>query len=101
MVSIKRLGHDFIDVTLNGSVISLFNSHKHTVMDVMMQAGINPKVLIGRNGKNIRFILNGIKRVAFGSLSSNAEIRVNGIIKSIDEEVKEGDNIEITYANEW
>jgi len=98
LVSIKRLGHDFIDVTLNGTVISLFNSHKHTVMDVMMQAGINPKVLVGRNGKNIRFILNGIKRVAFGSLASNAEIRVNGLVKSIDEEVKEGHNIEINFA---
>jgi cell division protein FtsA len=98
LVSIKRLGHDFIDVILNGTVISLFNSHKHTVMDVMMQAGINPKVLMGRNGKNIRFNLNGIRRVAFGSLSSNAEIKVNEVVKSIDEEVKEGDNIEITFA---
>lgn len=98
LVSIKRLGHDFIDVTLNGKVISLFNSHKHIVMDVMLQAGINPKVLMGKNGKNIRFILNGIKRVAFGSLASNAEIRVNGVVKSIDEEIKEGDNIEINFA---
>jgi Actin-like ATPase involved in cell division len=98
LVSIKRLGHDFIDVILNGTVISLFNSHKHTVMDVMMQAGINPKVLMGRNGKNIRFNLNGIRRVAFGSLSSNAEIKVNEVVKSIDEEVKEGDKIEITFA---
>lgn len=98
LVSIKRLGHDFIDVTLNGAVISLFNSHKHTVMDVMMQAGINPKVLMGRNGKNIKFILNGIKRVAFGSLASNAEIKVNGVVKSIDEEINEGDTIEIDFA---
>lgn len=98
LVSIKRLGHDFIDVILNGTVISLFNSHKHTVMDVMMQAGINPKVLMGKNGKNIRFNLNGIRRIAFGSLSSNAEIKVNEVVKSIDAEVKEGDNIEITFA---
>lgn len=98
LVSIKRLGHDFIDVFLNDNVISLFNSHKHTIMDVMMQAGINPKVLIGRNGKNIRFMLNGIKRVAFGTLASNAEIKINGEKSSIDEDVKEGDNIEINYA---
>ncbi|NMM63161.1 cell division protein FtsA [Clostridium sp. P21] len=100
LISIKRLGHDFIDVILNDKVISLFNSHKHTVMDVMMQGGINPKVLIGRNGKNIRFTLNGIKRVAFGTLASSAEIVINGVKSSIDEEVKEGDNIEIKYARE-
>ncbi|MFL0196326.1 cell division protein FtsA [Clostridium sp. WILCCON 0269] len=98
LVCIKRLGHDFIDVMLNGNVVSLFNSHKHTVMDVMLYAGINPNVLIGKNGKNIRFTVNGIKRVAFGTLASNAEITINGFQKSIDEEVKEGDNIEIKYA---
>lgn len=98
LVSIRRLGHDFIDVMLNGTVISLFNSHTHTVMDVMVQSGINPKVLIGRNGKNIRFTLNGIKRVAFGTLGSNARITVNGFEKSIDEEVKEGDNIKLDFS---
>lgn len=100
LVSIMRLGHDFIDVTLNGKVISLFNSHKHTVSDVMVQAGINPKVLIGRNGKSIRFVLNGIKRISFGSLASNAEIKVNNILSNIDSEVKEGDNIEIEFAKD-
>ncbi|AZV56656.1 cell division FtsA domain-containing protein [Clostridium sp. AWRP] len=98
LISIRRLGHGFIDVMLNGNVISLFNSHGHTVMDAMLQAGINPKSLIGKNGKNIRFTVNGIKRVAFGTLASNTKITVNGIGKSMDEEIKEGDDIEIKYA---
>ncbi|AKN29782.1 cell division protein FtsA [Clostridium carboxidivorans P7] len=100
LVSIRRLGHDFIDVILNDKVISLFNSHRHTVMDVMMQGGMNPKVLIGRNGKNIRFTLNGIKRVAFGTLASPAEIMLNGNKSNIDEDVKEGDKVEIKYARD-
>ncbi|AKA69556.1 rod shape-determining protein [Clostridium scatologenes] len=100
LVSIRRFGHDFIDVILNDKVISLFNSHKHTVMDVMMQGGMNPKVLIGRNGRNIRFTLNGIKRVAFGTLASPAEIMLNGNKSNIDEEVKEGDKVEIKYARD-
>ncbi|MHC6179755.1 cell division protein FtsA [Clostridium sp. JNZ X4-2] len=98
LISIRRLGHGFIDVMLNGNVISLFNSHSHTVMDVMLQAGINPNSLIGKNGKNIRFIVNGIKRVAFGTLASNAEVTINSLKKSMDDKVKEGDNIEIKYA---
>jgi cell division protein FtsA len=98
LVSIMKLGHDFIDVTLNGSVVSLFNSHKHTIADVMMQAGINPKILIAKNGKNIKYIYNGIKRVAFGSLAVNAEIIINEKPGNIDSDVKEGDKIEIIYA---
>lgn len=100
LVSIKRLGQDFIDVMLNDNMISLFNSHTHTVLDVMLQGGIDPKVLIGKNGKNIKFNLNGIKRVAFGSLAVNAEIKVNGTNCTIDNEIKEGDRIEINFAED-
>ena len=96
--AIKSLGNDFIDVTLNGEVISLFNSHKHTVMDVLLQAGINPKLLIGRAGKNIRFSINGKKRLAFGAVGKNAVIKVNSLISDLEKEVKEGDSIEIEFA---
>ncbi|NLU07409.1 MAG: cell division protein FtsA, partial [Clostridiales bacterium] len=47
---------------------------------------------------NIRFVLNDIKRVAFGTLASNAEVTINGLKKTMDDKVKEGDNIEIKYA---
>ena len=100
IVAIKKSGNDFIDVILNNEVISLFNSHRHTVMDVMVQASINHKMLVGKNGKNIRFTLNGIKRVAFGTLAQNAEIRVTGKISSMDTEVKEGDIIDIIFAKD-
>lgn len=100
LIAIKKSGNDFIDVILNNEVISLFNSHKHTVMDVMLQAGISHKVLVGKNGKNIRFTLNGIKRVAFGTLAESAQIKVNDKVGSIDTEIKEGDNIEIIFAKD-
>jgi len=98
LISIKRLGHDFVDVTINDKIISLFNAHKHTVMDVMMQEGINPKILIGKNGRNIRFTVDGIKRVAFGTLAKGAEIKINNIISNIDSEVKEGDIIGVDFS---
>ncbi|GAA0721791.1 cell division protein FtsA [Clostridium malenominatum] len=100
LVAIKELGYDFINVVLNGNVVSLFNSHKHTVMDVIMQAGINPKMLMAKNGKNIRFMLNGIKRVAFGALAKNAEVFIDGRKESIDSEIKEGQHIIIEFAKE-
>ena len=100
LVAIKKSGNDFIDVILNDEVISLFNSHKHTVMDVMVQAGISHKVLVGKNGKNIRFTLNGIKRLAFGTLSQSADIKINGKNGTIDTEVREGDKIEVTFAKD-
>ena len=87
LVAIKSLGHDFIDVSLNDKIISLFNAHKHTVMDVIMQAGISPKVLMGKNGANVKFVINDIKRIAFGDLGENASILINNLAKNIDSEV--------------
>ncbi len=100
LISIKRLGHDFVDVTINDKIISLFNAHKHTVMDVMVQEGINPKILIGKNGRNIRFTVDGIKRVAFGTLAKGAEIKINGILSNIDSQVKAGDIIEVEFSKD-
>ena len=43
----------------------MFNSHELTVMDVIIHAGVNPSMLMVRNGKNLRYKLNGVKRIAF------------------------------------
>ncbi|GFZ31796.1 cell division protein FtsA [Clostridium zeae] len=100
LLSIKSLGHNFIDVTLNDNLISLFNSHKHNVMDVLLHADINPKILMGKNGKNIRFTINGSKRMAFGQLGTNAKIRLNGEDATLEDLVVDGDKITIEYAQE-
>lgn len=100
LIAIRRLGSDFIDVMLNDSIVSLFNSRVHSVMDVVVQAGINPKLLIGKNGKNVRFTLNGAKRVAFGTVAKSSEIKINRIVANIDSEIKENDKIEIKYAED-
>lgn len=100
LVSIKKMGQDFIDVTINDTVVSLFNYNKHTVMDVILQAGINPKVLIGRNGRNVKFTLNGTNRIAFGGMCENASIKVNSKKASVDTSIKEGDIIELKYAKD-
>lgn len=100
LISIKKMGNDFIDVMLNDQVVSLFNSHKHTVMDVMIESGINPKLLIGRSGKNVRFELNGNNRIAFGTLEESPVITINGLTGSIDSKVKEGDKINIVFAKD-
>ncbi|WP_035290918.1 cell division FtsA domain-containing protein [Clostridium sp. KNHs214] len=96
--AIEKAGKDFIDVILNNKVVSLFNSHSHSVKEVMLQAGINPKVLIGKNGENVRFILNDTPRIAFGELGTRSEIKVNSTIGNMDTEVHEGDNIKVEFA---
>ncbi|MDV4150933.1 cell division protein FtsA [Clostridium sp. AL.422] len=98
LTSMKNGNNDFIEVILNGSEVTLFNSHNHSVMDVIIHAGINPSMLIAKNGKNLRYTLNGVKRVAFGERGRNPKIKVNDSIEGLDKVIKSGDNIEITYA---
>ena len=100
LVAIKKLGDNFIDVKLNGDVVSLFNSHKHTVMDVMLQAGINSSLLISKNGKTKRYLYNGKKRLIFGEIGKHPIIRINGKDASLEDEVNLGDNIEVEYAKD-
>ena len=98
LTAIRSLGNDFIDVVLNNDPISLFNSHKHTIMDVLLQAGINPSLLISKNGKSVRFNYNGCKRIVFGEYGINAKIKINSENATLETEVKAGDNIILEYA---
>ena len=98
LVALKNAGNDFIDIILNGSPISMFNSHEHTIMEVLLQAGINPSMLIGKKGKNIRYSLNGKKRIVFGERGENPVIKLNGKLATLDKKVKAGAEINIIFA---
>lgn len=100
LVAIRNSGTDFIDVILNDEPISLFNSHKHTVLDVLIQAGINPSLMIAKNGKAVRFTYNDRKRIVFGDLGKNAEIKINGEDATLESEVGENDNINVEFAKD-
>ncbi|WP_244835284.1 cell division FtsA domain-containing protein [Clostridium sp. BJN0001] len=100
LVAIRNSGTDFIDVVLNDEPISLFNSHKHTVMDALIQAGVNPSLMIAKTGKAVRFTYNGNKRIVFGNLGKNAEIKINGEKANIESEIIENDNIDVMFAKD-
>lgn len=96
--SMRSFGEDFINVNLNNKKISLFNSHKHKVLDVLILEEIKSDMLIGKHGKNIRFYINGQKRIAFGKKGENAKIFLNGNEGNIDSNIKDNDNIIINFA---
>ena len=98
LISIKQGKNDFIDVTLNGTPVTMLNSHNHKVMDVIIHAGINPNMILVKNGKNLRYKVNDVKRIAFGERGKNPIIKVNGKLEDLDKVIKSGDNIEIEYA---
>ena len=55
-------------------------------------------MLIAKRGKNLRYTLNGVKKITFGSKGENAIIKVNGEEAAIDSKINDGDEINIIYA---
>ncbi len=98
LVGLKNEGNDFVNVYLNHIPISLFNSHAHTVKDVLVHADIDPTMLMAKRGKNLRYTLNGVKKITFGNKGENAIIKVNGQEASIDSTINDGDEVNIIYA---
>ena len=98
LMSIKQGNNDFIEVILNGTPVTMLNSHNHKVMDVIIHAGVNPNMILVKNGKNLRYKVNNVKRIAFGERGKNPIIKVNGKLESLEKVVSTGDIIEIEYA---
>ncbi|MEG0642076.1 MAG: cell division FtsA domain-containing protein, partial [Clostridium sp.] len=98
LIALRSMGNDFIDVFLNDNPISLFNSHKHTIMDVLLQAGVNPSLLIGKNGKSLRFKINDKRRLVFGEVGKNAKITINKKKATLETMVNAKDKIKVIYA---
>ena len=98
--AIRSSGKDFITVSLNGKVISLFNSSNAKVLDVLIHGGIDSSKLIGKKGKTLRFTLNDIERIAMGTMPKNSQIIINNEVGNIDSPVKDGDILEVTLAQD-
>lgn len=98
MMAYVQQGQDFLTVTLNGVKVRLLNSKKLSVADALILVGYNPEMLIARTGKPLKFTLNGKQMYEKGDYGVAAEIYVNDSIASIDTQIKIGDDIKITPA---
>ncbi len=100
MVALKNCGKDFIKVTLNQDTVTMFNSSKHRILNVLLQAGINPRHLLPKNGKNLHYTLNGEKKIAFGEIGRKAVIVMDNEVATLDTYVYDGARIEVKYSNQ-
>lgn len=97
-VAIKKLGQNFITIKVDGKECSLFNSKELQVANALSMLEFNPRDLIGRNGKDLKFTLNGKPEVVYGELADPAEIYVNGSKANLQSTIKDGDEIKVLKA---
>lgn len=97
-VAIKKIGQSFIKIKVDGKEFSLFNSRELTVSNALSMVDFNPRNLIGQNGKDLKFLLNGTPQVVYGGLVKPAEVYVNGQKKNLKTPIREGDEITVLKA---
>lgn len=97
-VALKSVGHNFIVLNINGKDYRLFHSRALTVFDALGLIEYNLGDLVGKNGKDLRFILNGERKIIYGELCKPAEVFVNGEAASLKAELADGDRVMIEKA---
>ncbi|HCC07492.1 MAG TPA: cell division protein FtsA [Clostridiales bacterium] len=98
VTSVQQKGYNFIEVKLNGETVRLLNSRKLKILDAGIVKEFNHENLIGRKGKDLKFILNGKPKKITGEMGEQAEILLNGKVADLETFIKEGDNIKIKPA---
>lgn len=96
--AIKDKEQDFLQVTVNGKSIRLFNSRQLSVSDALILIGYNARKLIATKGKPISFYINGKKKTVHGEYGESAKIYVNNEIASLDTKLKNMDKIVVDPA---
>ncbi len=96
----KDREQDFLEVTVNGNFIRLFNSKQLTVSDALILIEYNARNLIAKKGKPITFTLNKKKKTCYGSYGEPAKIYVNSELSSLDTKLSNKDIIIVDPATE-
>jgi len=92
-VALENVGHNFITININNKDYRLFHSRELTVFDALGLIEYNLGDLIGKNGKDLRFMLNGERKVIFGGLCKPAEVYINGEPATLKAALNEGNRI--------
>ncbi len=98
IVSSLYRGCDFFSITVNGKRIMLFNHQNIKVIDALMFSGIKPSSLIGLSAPNLVYTLNGVQKIVKGTPGVPGELYVNGSPATIETEIKQSDEVTITFA---
>jgi len=89
---------DFLQVSVNGKKIRLFNSKKLSVSHALILVGFHAKKLLAQRGKGINFMIDGKKETILGAYGESANIYINGVLSNLDTKIKNRDSIYVEEA---
>lgn len=87
--------NNFIQVSINGEHIRLYDNDKVTVMDAALQLGLANDYLFPKRGDEIIYTVNGEKRMTRGEQGEPSVIYVNGMESNLNAGIGANDKIVI------
>ncbi|EGW38083.1 cell division FtsA domain-containing protein [Desulfosporosinus sp. OT] len=93
IAALEGKGLQYYSVTVNNTIVSIFEIQLATVAEALLAAGILPRSFFGKPGAALTFEWNCEMRVIKGTLGSPAQLSVNGIPGKLEQALKAGDQI--------
>lgn len=98
--AIRNAGCAFAQVKVNGNPCRVFNFLGLRVAHVLHQTDFSPRHLFARDGRDLKFFVNGREEVVRGELARPAVILVNGRQASLQASVAHEDEITFLPARD-
>ena len=98
LMAIESNYKDFIEVTLNGEEVRIFNTEKPKVTDALLLTGFNPRNLVSKRGQALKYYLNNEEKSALGQLGEPAKVYLNDELSHLEHRLKDKDVIQIEDA---
>lgn len=93
-----NLINDSFRVTLNNRPAKLFRSGSFTALNLLMMNGFNFQDILGRSGLNITVMLNGRRKVFYGTSAQPASLFINKKEGKLSDVIHAGDVIDFMPA---
>ena len=98
MISAENNYRDFIEITINGEKVKLFNTENSRITDALLIVNYNPRKLIAKRGQDLKYYLNGIEKKIIGQVGDPAKVYVNNKLTDLEHKLKHKDIIIVDEA---
>lgn len=98
VTAFEERDHDFLQVSVNDTIIRLFNTRSVRVSDALLLMGFNARSLLTERGESYFVTVDGVETEIKGDFGEPAKILVNGQVASLDRQIAHQDKIVVYPA---
>lgn len=98
VTAVEERDHDFIQVSVGGTSVRIFNTKNVQLSDALLLSGYNARSLLSERGPSIYITVDGVEMEIKGVFGEPAKLMVNGQVASLDRPISHKDQIVVYPA---